>query len=46
MTKMILFALVLGITMAILYSMGLIPAWLGIAIGWVGALLIYKMWGK
>ena len=46
MTKVFLFALVLGVVMVIFYSSGLIPAWLAIVLGWIGGILIYKIWGK
>ena len=46
MTKIFLFALALGVIMAILYSLGLIPAWLAIVLGWIGGIGMYKIWGK
>jgi len=46
MTKIFLFALALGVVMAILYALGIIPAWLAIILGWIGGILIYKIWGK
>ena len=43
MTKIFLFALALGVVMVILYSLGIIPAWLAIVLGWIGGILIYQI---
>ncbi len=41
--KMLLIATVLGLIMATLYILGLIPAYIAILIGFIGGLLIYKI---
>ena len=43
--KMVLIAFALGLILAILYALGIIPAWFGIAIGCIGGILIHKILG-
>ena len=41
--QMVLIALGLGAVMATLYVLEVIPAWLCIALGWIGGIAIYKV---